>query len=183
MQQTQVARVEEFYPRFLERYPTIEALSRASSRQVRESWEGLGYYRRAENLRRLARTVMQRHDGELPRDTDTLRSLPGIGAYTAGAVSTFAYRRPVAAVDTNVDRVLRRVFLPRVGTGTKASQRITRLAQAILPRHRDTAWEFSQGLMDLGATVCVARTPRCDVCPVQPVCATGRRRTGRRSSA
>jgi len=121
LQQTQVSRVQDYYPRFLARYPTIEALSRATARQVRESWDGLGYYRRAENLRRLARTVMRVHDGRLPQDPETLQTLPGIGAYTAGAVSTFAYRRPVAAVDTNVNRVLRRAFLPRAGNDVKDS--------------------------------------------------------------
>jgi A/G-specific adenine glycosylase len=120
LQQTQVNRVEQYYGKFLERYPTVEALAKARPKAVRESWEGLGYYRRAHNLHALARAVVTEHDGRVPRDPGELRRLPGVGAYTAGAISTFAYERPAAAVDTNVARVIRRVFRPRLGSGAAA---------------------------------------------------------------
>ena len=179
LQQTQVARVEEYYPRFLTRYPTVADLARARPAAVRESWEGLGYYRRAANLHRLARVVMKEHSGTIPGDPETLRSLPGVGAYTAGAVASFAYERREAAVDTNVARVLARAFLKagtrdeRRGTNTRRRE-IWALARALLPRSGKTAWEFNQALMDLGATICVARKPRCEICPVRRQCNTGR---------
>jgi A/G-specific adenine glycosylase len=132
LQQTQVNRVEQYYGKFLERYPTVEALAKARPKAVRESWEGLGYYRRAHNLHALARAVVTEHDGRVPRDPGELRRLPGVGAYTAGAISTFAYERPAAAVDTNVARVIRRVFRPRLGSGAAASRlRCSRSAAAL----------------------------------------------------
>ena len=105
LQQTQVSRVREFYPRFLARFPTVQALARAKPAAVREEWEGLGYYARARNLHALAKEVARRHDATLPEDPEELIKLPGVGRYTAGAVAAFAYERPVAAVDTNVKRV------------------------------------------------------------------------------
>src|SRR5437870_5375412 len=111
LQQTQVSRVAEYYPRFLERFPDLESLARARPRAVREAWDGLGYYARASNLHALARVVSKDHGGALPDHPVELIKLPGVGRYTAGAVATFAYEKPVPAVDTNVARVLRRVFL------------------------------------------------------------------------
>src|SRR2546425_3278726 len=113
LQQTQVSRVAEYYPRFLERFPDLETLASAPPRAVREAWDGLGYYARASNLHALARVVSRDHDGTLPDKPDELIKLPGVGRYTAGAVATFAYEKPVPAVDTNVNRVLRRVFFDR----------------------------------------------------------------------
>jgi endonuclease III len=110
LQQTQVSRVVDYYAPFLDRYPTVRHLARARPSQVREAWEGLGYYRRAANLHRLARQVVAEFDGAIPDDAADLRQLPGVGAYTAAAVVTFAFERPAAAVDTNVARVLARVF-------------------------------------------------------------------------
>jgi len=109
LQQTQVSRVTEYYPRFLERFPDLGSLARAPARAVREAWDGLGYYARARNLHSLARTVAG--SGVLPDDPAELIKLPGVGRYTAGAVATFAYEKPVAAVDTNVARVIRRAFV------------------------------------------------------------------------
>jgi A/G-specific adenine glycosylase len=173
LQQTQVNRVLEYYPRFLRRFPTLAALARARPAAVREAWEGLGYYRRAENLHRLARTVVREHAGAIPDDPTALQALPGVGRYTAGAVAAFAYERRAAAVDTNVRRVLRRVF----GDGAdKADRRVWDLAERLLPRSRTVAWEFNQALMDLGARICVARKPRCPECPVRVACRTGSRR-------
>jgi A/G-specific adenine glycosylase len=173
LQQTQVARVAAFYPRFLARYPTIETLAAAPPASVRESWEGLGYYRRAANLHRLAQTVMAEHGGVVPRDPAVLARLPGVGRYTAGAVACFAYERPAAAVDTNVARVIRRVFHPRDST----DRRVWETAASIVPRRGRTAWAFNQGIMELGALVCTARVARCDGCPVKKSCATGSRST------
>jgi A/G-specific adenine glycosylase len=172
LQQTQVSRVLHFYPKFLTRYPTLKSLSRAAPTAVRESWEGLGYYRRAENLHRLAQIVVRQHAGSIPGDPRTLAELPGVGRYTAGAIASFAFQRREPAVDTNVARVLGRVFLK--DRKSKAGDKdIWALARTLLPRRGRTVWEFNQALMDLGATVCVARTPRCPACPVRRVCKTG----------
>lgn len=170
LQQTQVSRVEEYYPRFLARYPTIEKLARARPKSVRETWEGLGYYARAANLHRLARRVVADHDGKIPDDTEALRSLPGVGRYTAGAIACFAFEKREAAVDTNVRRVLGRVFGVGRTDGQTDGRTVWELARKILPRRGRTAWEFNQALMDLGAAKCVARTPRCGECPVNQVC-------------
>lgn len=176
LQQTQVRRVSEYYPRFLHRFPTIERLAAARPGKVREAWDGLGYYRRAANLHRLARTVVREHGSAIPSDPERLAGLPGVGRYTAGAVASFAYERRVAAVDTNVARVLARVFRPRGRMhGTAAERAVWDLAECLLPVRRQTAWEFNQALMDLGALYCVARRPKCGDCPVRPACSTGRR--------
>ena len=183
LQQTQVSRVRDFYGRFLDRFPTIDALAAARPRQVRDAWDGLGYYRRAANLHRLARVVVREHAGEVPDDPDTLEALPGVGRYTAGAIASFAYERRAAAVDTNVARVLTRVFgLDRAGrrNGKPTPRALWDLAERLLPTRRAVAWEFNQALMDLGARVCVARTPRCSECPVRPACRTGRPKLRRR---
>ncbi len=182
LQQTQVARVLEFYPRFLRRFPTIDALARSGPKAVREAWEGLGYYRRAANLHQLARTVVREHGGAIPDDPATLETLPGVGRYTAGAIAAFAYERRAPAVDTNVARVLGRAFVPR-GRGIEGSRdrrakgsrdrAVWELAGCLLPHSRRTAWEFNQALMDLGARICVARKPRCAECPVRAACRTG----------
>lgn len=171
LQQTPVARVEAYYHRFLARYPTLEALAASEAARVRESWAGLGYYRRAAHLHRLAQEVMLRHAGVIPPDLDLLRRLPGVGRYTAGAVASFAYERTTPAVDTNVARVIRRAFRPR---GTE--RQVWELAAAILPRRGKTAWTFNQGIMELGAMVCTARIARCSQCPVRRACRTGRKR-------
>ncbi len=175
LQQTQVSRVEAYYDRFLERYPTIHSLAQAPAGAVRESWEGLGYYRRAANLHRLARAVVEERAGIIPRDPVELARLPGVGRYTAGAVACFAYERPAAAVDTNVARVLRRAFHARARSGD-AARRIWATAAALLPRRGPTAWAFNQAVMELGALICTAREARCGICPVRPACATGKRR-------
>jgi len=178
LQQTQVTRVLEYYPRFLRRFPTLAALARARPAAVREAWDGLGYYRRAEHLHRLARTVVRDHAGAIPDDPGALEALPGVGRYTAGAIAAFAYERRAAAVDTNVRRVLGRVFGADRRTGGPADRGIWKLAEGLLPRSRPVAWEFNQALMDLGARICVARRPRCAECPVRTACRTGSRGAG-----
>ncbi len=174
LQQTQVNRVEDYYHRFLQRYPSLEALAEAPARMVRESWEGLGYYRRAANLHRLAQTVMREHAGVIPAELDQLVLLPGVGPYTAGAVASFAYERSTPAIDTNVARVLRRAFHPRLRRS--GSHRVLwETASRILPRRGKQAWAFNQAMMELGALVCTARVARCEGCPVRPACKTGAR--------
>jgi len=178
LQQTQVARVLEFYPRFLARYPTLEDLAAAPADAVRESWEGLGYYARARNLHQAAREVVKRLSGRLPRRVEELRALPGIGRYTAGAVASLAYGAEVPAVDTNAARVLARAFGVRGGRkSARRERRVWALAAALVPRGRAADW--NQALMDLGATYCTARRPRCQDCPVWGSCATGRTRADR----
>ena len=176
LQQTQVSRVEGYYGKFLREFPDLPALARATPRRVREAWDGLGYYRRAANLHLLAREVVTSHRGAIPADVDALRRLPGVGRYTAGAVASFAFERTVPAVDTNVARVLRRAFHPRVRNDAHGTRRLWDTAAAILPRHGGRAWSFNQAIMELGALVCTARVARCGVCPVRAICKTGRMR-------
>jgi A/G-specific adenine glycosylase len=174
LQQTQVARVTEYYSRFLVRYPTIQHLAEARPRQVRDAWEGLGYYRRAENLHRLAQVVVRQHDGTIPHNPEELLRLPGVGRYTAGAVATFAFERAHPAVDTNVGRVIRRAFHPRA-RGAAGERRIWATGHQLQPRAGNAAWTFNQAIMDLGALVCTARVARCGECPVRRVCRTGKK--------
>jgi A/G-specific adenine glycosylase len=157
------------YPRFLRRYPTVEDLAAASLDAVRESWAGLGYYARASNLHAAACHVVVNFDGVFPADAAVLARLPGIGRYTAGAVASIAFGADAAAVDTNVARVLGRVFPVRGRRGSSArSAALWRLAQRLVPPRR--AGDWNQALMDLGATICVALRPRCPACPVASVC-------------
>jgi len=179
LQQTQVSRVEEYYPRFLSAFPTIQHLAEATPRAVREQWDGLGYYRRAAHLHALAGRVVKDHDGIIPRDRDSLRSLPGVGRYTAGAVLTFAYEHAVPAVDTNVGRVIRRAFHPRARKDARGERKVWDTAARLVPRAGASAWSFNQAIMELGALVCTARQARCGFCPVKNVCSTGRREVGR----
>ena len=164
LQQTPVSRVLGFYPRFLKRFPTIEVLARARPKAVMEQWDGLGYYARARNLHELAKHVTRRHDGTLPDNPEDLRTLPGVGRYTAGAVACFAYEKPVPTVDTNVKRVLERAFAPKD---------VWEFAALITPKHGKTAWKFNQALMELGALICPARRPNCPDCPVRSECRLG----------
>jgi A/G-specific adenine glycosylase len=188
LQQTQVSRVVTYYGEFLERFPTLQDLARATPRRVMEAWDGLGYYARARNLHRLAREVTdggRAQDARLPADPSELRGLPGIGAYTAGAVSSFAYERRAALVDTNVARVVKRAFAPSIDPKTSRGQRAAwEIAESLLPRTGRATWTHNQALMELGALVCTARVAHCDGCPVRSLCASatkprrGRRRTG-----
>ena len=169
LQQTQVTRVMGHYPRFLRRYPTLEDLAAAPPDAVRDSWSGLGYYARARNLHATVRRVVREHDGVFPTDPVALRRLPGIGQYTAGAVASIAFGADAAAVDTNIARVLSRVFRVRGSRSSAArAARLWKLAERVLPRGR--AGDWNQALMDLGATICVARRPRCIACPLASVC-------------
>ena len=175
LQQTQVSRVVPRYHEFLETFPTLADVARATPRRVMEAWSGLGYYARARNLHALARVVTVRGrapDVTLPSDPAALRALPGIGAYTAGAVASFAYEQRAALVDTNVARVLSRVFAPKLSPKrARDLRRIWAIAEQTLPVKRAT-WTHNQALMELGALVCTARVARCGECPVRAVCAS-----------
>lgn len=172
LQQTQVSRVVDYYERFLTRFPTLDHVAEAPRRAVLASWSGLGYYARARNLHALARHVTR--DGRaIPADPEELRSLPGIGAYTAGAVASFAYERRAALVDTNVARVLHRAFFPTLDPKSTIGRRAGWLvAEQILPRTGRAAWTHNQALMELGALLCTARVRHCTRCPVASACAT-----------
>lgn len=189
LQQTQVSRVLEKYPAFLRAFPTLESVAAAPVTRVMEEWRGLGYYARARNLHRLAGELRASGAPTLPRTPEELRRLPGVGAYTAGAVASFAFERRAALVDTNVARVLRRVFAPHLPARTPASARVLwEIAESILPRTGRATWTHNQALMELGALVCTARVARCDRCPVRAECGThavssAPRRPGARSSA
>jgi len=180
LQQTQVSRVVDFYHRFLERFPTLHHLAASPPGAVLEAWDGLGYYARARNLHALARTVTRDGGGRLPAEADALRALPGIGAYTAGAVSSFAFERRAGLVDTNVARVLARAFAPRLDPRRPRDlTQLWRIADAVLPARGNTAWTHNQAIMELGALVCTARVRHCDRCPVSRLCATRQREVAR----
>ena len=171
LQQTQVERVVPKYHEFLDRYPTLEALAGAPVDEVRRLWYPLGYNVRPLNLRGIARETMTRYGGRLPEDAAALRTMRGIGRYTAGAVLCFAYGRAVPIVDTNVRRVLGRVFLGARRLGRLRGQRaIWELAGVLVPRRR--SYDYNQALMDFGATWCTARAPRCRPCPMRRFCAS-----------
>ncbi|MGD9763758.1 MAG: A/G-specific adenine glycosylase [Candidatus Binatia bacterium] len=171
LQQTQVDRVKGYYRRFLSRYPTFAELASSPEPQVREAWDGLGYYARARNLQRTARIVVDEHRGRLPDDLAAMQRLPGIGRYTAGAVLSIAYGKDAAILDTNAARVLQRWVGVRSRRGGKAAlqRRLWIIAERMTPS--GAAGDFNQAIMDLGATVCRARRPQCTGCPVRAGCA------------
>lgn len=169
LQQTRVETVIPYWTRFLERFPTIEALADAPEADVLKMWEGLGYYSRVRNLQKAAQVVKERHQGIVPDQLDEMRALPGVGPYTAGAVLSIAYDRDVPAVDGNVFRVLSRIFLIEEDIMKPKTRPIFEdLAEFLIPTGR--AASFNQGLMELGATVCIPKNPRCEKCPVKEQC-------------
>jgi A/G-specific adenine glycosylase len=162
LQQTTVAAVQSYYQKFLQRWPTVQALAEASLDEVRGAWAGLGYYSRARNLHRAAQVIAEEYGGVFPSDAAGLRKLPGIGPYTAGAIAAIAFGAPEAAVDANAERVIARYFaieepLPKAKAG------LHQHAQSLVPQQR--AGDFAQALMDLGALVCTPRRPHCMMCP------------------
>ena len=168
LQQTQVDRVIPYYHRWLERFPTVQALAEAPTAEVIQLWAGLGYNRRAVNLQRTAQAVVER-GGTFPTDVETLKSLPGIGPYTAGAIACFAFEQDVPFIDTNMRRVLHRVFLgPELPAPLANDREITLLAAESLPEGH--GWNWNQALIEFGALHCTARKPLCVVCPLQAVC-------------
>ncbi len=180
LQQTQVSRVVPKYAEFLSTFPTLHDVARARPGRVTEAWSGLGYYARARNLHALAKGVTdggRDTAGTIPPDVESLRALPGVGAYTAGAVSSFAYERRAELVDTNVARVLKRAFAPHVDVKSGRGQKqIWSIARRLLPRTGKATWTHNQALMELGALVCTARVAHCGKCPVRSVCETAVRR-------
>ena len=169
LQQTQVDRVLPKYEEWIEKYPSLEALAAVPRREATHTWYPLGYNVRPKRLHAIAREVVTKYGGELPSDEATLRSFKGLGDYTVGAVQSFAFGQRAPIVDTNVARVLYRVFVGKGDARSHAMKRhLWRVSEAVLPRRH--VFDFNQGLMDLGATVCVARKPRCPACPMRPIC-------------
>lgn len=168
LQQTTVAVVSERFPRFRARWPTLEALARAELDEVLHAWQGLGYYARARNLHRCARVVLAEHGGRLPASEEALRTLPGIGRYTAAAIAAIAHDRPATVVDGNVERVIARLHAVETPL-PKARPALYALAQALTPRQRPG--DYAQALMDLGAGVCTPHRPGCLTCPWREACA------------
>ncbi|UCF10407.1 MAG: A/G-specific adenine glycosylase [Candidatus Bipolaricaulota bacterium] len=170
LQQTRVETVLAYYDRFLKRFPTVESLAAASLDEVLKAWEGLGYYRRARNLHRAAGGIVEHHAGRIPRSVSELRALPGIGAYTAGAIASIAFGREAPALDGNIIRVLSRLF--RVsGDPQRAATRDALLEIATGLVKPGNAGQVNQALMDLGARLCRPRSPRCASCPAASSCA------------
>jgi A/G-specific adenine glycosylase len=169
LQQTQVDRVLPKYHEWLAKYPSLPALAAAPEHEVAETWRPLGYNIRPRRLHAIARESVARYGGALPSDAETLLSFKGIGAYTAGAIRSFAFGQRAAILDTNVARVLFRVFVGRGDVKAYAMRRhLWTLSEALVPRKH--VFDFNQALMDFGATVCVARTPRCGICPMTKLC-------------
>jgi A/G-specific adenine glycosylase len=176
LQQTQVATVLAYYPRFLERFPDVRSLAAAPLDDVLALWSGLGYYSRARNLHRCAQVVVAEHGGAFPRSAEALAALPGIGRSTAAAIAAFAYGERAAILDGNVKRVLTRVLGFGKDLAVAAHERaLWQQAEALLPERGIGA--YTQGLMDLGATLCSARAPACERCPLDTACVA--RREGR----
>ena len=167
-QQTQITRVDEAWIGFMEHYPTPASLAEASTAEVLRAWAGLGYNRRALNLQRAAVAVEARRGGSVPQSIEELEALPGVGPYTARAVAAIAFGRPVAAIDTNVRRVITRVAGEDLRPGP-----LQTAADALVEPGDPATWTHAS--MELGATVCVARSPRCDSCPVAAWCASAGR--------
>jgi A/G-specific adenine glycosylase len=165
LQQTRVAAVINYYQRFLEEFPTVAVLASASLDSVLAAWSGLGYYRRARALHEAAKQIVSRHDGQFPETAEGLRSLPGIGRYTAAAIASIAFNEPVAVVDGNVERVVQRV------AGQFLQKEQVWSAAACLLSHLQPG-DFNQAMMELGATICLPRGPNCLICPLNLLCRT-----------
>jgi A/G-specific adenine glycosylase len=165
LQQTRVAAVVDHYQRFLKRFATIEKLAAAREASVLAVWSGLGYYRRARMLHAASKKIVNEHAGKFPKNSATLRTLPGIGRYTAAAIASIAFDEPVAVVDGNVERVLQRVLGKRL-----ADEEIWKVAQELITERKPG--DSNQAMMELGATVCLPRQPKCLACPVVELCAT-----------
>jgi A/G-specific adenine glycosylase len=169
LQQTRVETVWPYYARWLQVFPTIHALARAKNERVLKLWEGLGYYSRARNLHRAAQTVVRDHGGKVPWTAESLRQLPGIGRYTAGAIASIAFGECVPLVDGNVARVFARIFaIPANVKAPRTMETLWQLAEELVPRRKPG--EFNQALMELGALVCTPASPRCEICPMRRVC-------------
>jgi A/G-specific adenine glycosylase len=165
LQQTRVAAVLEHYRLFLESFPDVRKLAVASESAVLAAWSGLGYYRRARMLRQCAQKIMSDHHGQFPQTAQALQTLPGVGRYTAAAVASIAFSEPIAVVDGNVERVLQ-----RLAGRSLTSKEMWQRAQSTLSKSRPA--DFNQAMMELGATICTPRQPKCGTCPIRKWCAT-----------
>jgi A/G-specific adenine glycosylase len=172
LQQTTVAAVGPYFQKFVTRWPDIEALAKASLDDILRAWAGLGYYARARNLHLCARTILTTHGGSFPTKAGELTKLPGIGAYTAGAIAAIAFDKPEVAIDGNVERVIARLCAIETPL-PDAKAEIKRRARELLPQTRPG--DFAQALMDLGATVCTPKSPNCPICPWNSACAGNER--------
>jgi A/G-specific adenine glycosylase len=170
LQQTQVGRVIPKYKEFLKKYPSVNELASASVRDVEAVWRPLGYNIRPVRLHAIARDAVRYRRGKIPDSLEELQSFKGIGRYTAGAVMSFAFRKDAPILDTNVSRLLHRVFLGRKRSGhAKPLKQLWDLSAALIPKGK--GYDFNQALMDFGALVCTARRPACQVCPMRAICA------------
>lgn len=173
LQQTQVATVAEYFPRFLQAFPTVQALAAAPEEQVLRLWEGLGYYRRARQLHRAAGVIVDEHDGRFPRELEAVLQLPGIGRYTAGAITSIAFDARSPILEANTIRLLSRLLAYRGDVQqTAAQKKLWAFAEQLLPRRETGA--FNQALMELGSLICSPRSPDCRQCPVMSLCPTFR---------
>ncbi len=169
LQQTGVSTVIPYYGRFIRHWPSVKKLAAAKDEDVMREWAGLGYYSRARNLLKCARHVAEHHGGHFPQDLDDLRALPGIGPYTANAIRAIAFGKPANVVDGNVERVMARLFAyDRPSNTPQGKKDLAALAATLAPDKR--AGDYAQALMDLGATVCTPKNPKCTVCPWQKNC-------------
>jgi A/G-specific adenine glycosylase len=169
LQQTQVDTVMPYFARWMQRFPSLSSLAEAQQQEVLAAWEGLGYYSRARNLQRAAQMVMQEFNGKIPADLPSLRRLPGVGRYTAGAIASIAFGQPVPTLDGNIRRVLSRVFNVSEDARSPAGERrLWSLAAEQLPSHRPG--DYNQALMDLGALICTPQNPVCPNCPLAFAC-------------
>jgi A/G-specific adenine glycosylase len=168
LQQTTVKSVVPYFARFIQRWPDIGSLAAAPLQDVLSAWAGLGYYARARNLHACAKAVVERHDGRFPANEEELRALPGIGLYTAAAITAIAFDRPAMPVDGNIERIVARLFAVEE-TLPAAKTRIRNHAESLAPQQR--SGDFAQALMDLGATICTPKKPACVLCPLNDGCA------------
>jgi len=169
LQQTRVDTVVPYFNRWMKRFPSIDALARASEQDVLQAWEGLGYYSRARNLYQAARQIVENYSGQLPTERKALENLPGIGSYTAGAIASIAFGQDEPALDGNIRRVLARVYnVSQPARSPEGERRLWKLARLSLPAGR--AGDFNQAVMDLGASICTSREPACLICPIARFC-------------
>jgi A/G-specific adenine glycosylase len=168
LQQTQAGRVAEIMPRFLEAFPTIHDLASASNGEVLRIWQGMGYNGRALRLRDSAKAIVEQHNGVIPADPTKLRALPGIGAYTSTAVACFAYNKRVVVLDVNVRRVYTRLLGAITTADIDGDEELAAFAESLIPQRKPSLWHHA--VMDLGATICTARKPKCDACPLESSC-------------
>lgn len=167
LQQTTVATVGPYFHKFMKQWPTLKDLAKADLNEVLSAWAGLGYYSRARNLHACAKALIENHDGIFPQTEKELLALPGIGPYTAAAIASIAFDIPANVVDGNVERVMARLFSVKEAM-PKGKAKLKQLAAPLIPQKR--AGDYAQALMDLGATICTPRSPKCDACPFAKIC-------------